>query len=229
MPGDCRVWTGTEKGWIGDLQTKILTSWLRPEWAQESPFFATCFFLDAFAVSPRVSSVGRGLFWCSTVRNEPGSTGSHPQTVEEFAMTLGQWGVECLQFGWCLSLGITKNDDACHGFQAVNAQPKFLGCQPLTWTLSHVACLLLGSGSVLLWSDVVLLWARMSTDPCFQLGQRSRRKRVQLRFHRTLGVRSAIIWAGNAVPSGKRSQKIIEHDHLVSWLTREKWCCSIVM
>ena len=52
--------------WLAQRMVELGTSlrqdpsWLRPEWAQESPLLATGFFLDAFAVSPRVFSVGRG-------------------------------------------------------------------------------------------------------------------------------------------------------------------------
>ena len=109
-------------------------SWLRPEWAQESPLLATGFFLDAFAVSPRVFSVGRGRV--VTPRNHPGPTGSpkrgrvcdDPRPMRRWMFTA--WLV--LKFGhhqkwWCLQC-----------FQAVNAQPKFLGCQPQK--LTTVSC-----------------------------------------------------------------------------------------
>lgn len=139
MPGDFHVLTGTENGWIGDLQAQIQVA-SDPNGSKSPQFLQPVFFLDAFAVSLRVF-----FCWprpCCGPQEIILALQAAPN-MEEFAIVcddprpMRRWMFTAwlvLKFGhhqkwWCLQC-----------FQAVNAQPKLLGCQPVTRPLSLVAC-----------------------------------------------------------------------------------------
>ena len=122
MPGYCHVLTGTENGWIGDLlapRSKLVATRMGPGVPTScNRFFLRCVcrFTACFFCWPRA---------CCGPHQEIILALQAAPNVEEFA-TLGQWGVECLQLGWCLSLGITKNDDACNAFRLSMRSQSFL-------------------------------------------------------------------------------------------------------
>ena len=122
MPGYCHVLTGTENGWIGDLlapRSKLVATRMGPGVPTScNRFFLRCVcrFTACFFCWPRA---------CCGPHQEIILALQAAPNVEEFA-TLGQWGVECLQLGWCLSLGITKNDDACNAFRPSMRSQSFL-------------------------------------------------------------------------------------------------------